>query len=110
MSNRLGFKAYLSQHLTILRYYFQPPANKKMEYPCLIYRLTGAKLGAADNMPYKITPSYQLILVDRDPDSKYLYELMRLPRCRFDRFYTADNLNHWVFQAHYTGIFPDAKI
>lgn len=109
MSNRLGFKAYLKKHLTIPHFYFQPPENKKLDYPCLIYNLLDADTDHADNIPYRISLKYQLILVDKNPDTKYLNELMQLPRRKFVRFYTADNLNHWVFTVHYTGIFPDTN-
>lgn len=109
MSNRLGFRAFLRKHVDIPNLYFQPPANKTMKYPCIRYSLARAETAHADNRPYKISPVYELILIDEDPDSKYMYKLMEMPQTRFDRFYTADDLNHWVFRTHYTGIFPDAN-
>ena len=108
MSNRLGFRAFLQKHTDIPKLYFQSPANVRMTYPCLRYELSRANTAHADNVPYRITPVYELTLIDPDPDSKYVYQLMALPQTRFDRYYRADNLNHWVFRTHYTGIFPDA--
>lgn len=110
MSNRLGFRAFLLKYVKDMKnLYFQPPENQKMKYPCIIYNLTRDETVHADNIPYRITPVYEVILVDADPDSPFMMKLMEVPGRRFVRFYTADNLNHWVFQIPYTGIFPSAN-
>ena len=109
MSNRLGFRTYLKNHVTVPNLYFQPPESEKLKYPCIIYSMNDADIEHADNLNWRITPGYQLILVDKNPDSKYVQELLSMPRCRFDRHYTADNLNHWAFTARYTGTFPEAN-
>lgn len=81
--------------------YFQPPANIRMKYPAIRYKLDSIDNVYADNNVYGQRDRYELILIDLDPDSKYVRILSKLPRCRFVRHYTADNLNHWVFTLYH---------
>lgn len=80
------------------RVYFQPPATVKMEYPCIVYKRDYARTTFADDKPYKRVKRYQVIVIDRDPDSVIPDKVGALPMCVYDRFYTADNLNHDVFK------------
>jgi len=77
--------------------YFQPPANVQLQYPCIIYHRDFANTEFADNDPYSYTKRYMVIAVDRDPDSAIPDKIADLPMCVFNRFYTADDLNHDVF-------------
>ncbi len=77
--------------------YFQPPESVKLRYPCCIYELTDMATTYADNLPYRVEKAYEIILIDQNPDSVYVDKIAKLPQCRFTRFYTADNLNHYVF-------------
>lgn len=77
--------------------YFQPPTNISIQYPCIIYEQDGTKSERADNRLYRHTKRYQVTVVDRDPDSALPDKVIELPMCEFNRFYTADNLNHSVF-------------
>ena len=77
--------------------YFQPPANIIMEYPCIVYKRDSAETEFADNSLYCHTKRYQVTVIDRDPDSPIPDEVAALPMTRFERFFTADNLNHDVF-------------
>jgi hypothetical protein len=79
------------------RVYFQPPNNITMQYPCIIYKRDFAETQFAGNNPYRLTKRYQVMVIDRDPDSGIPDKIAELPMCAFDRFYTADNLNHDVF-------------
>lgn len=81
--------------------YFQPPANKKLQYPCIIYKRTNNSTYYGDNDPYMITTRYQLIVVDKDPDSTITPEIEKLRMCTFDRNYSVDNLHHDVFTIYY---------
>lgn len=80
--------------------YFQPPETVKMVYPAIVYSLQNIDIRHADNRPYKIAKQYQITAIDKDPDSKLPDEIAELPTVRFDRFFTSDNLNHWVFTVH----------
>lgn len=77
--------------------YFQPPSNMVLSYPCIIYKRDSARTEFADNAPYSRITRYQVTVIDRNPDSELPAKVAALPRCLFDRFYTADNLNHDVF-------------
>ena len=77
--------------------YFQPAENITMEYPCIVYQRDSAETLFADNDPYRFTQRYQVTVIDRNPDSPILEKVNALPKCTFNRFFTADNLNHDVF-------------
>lgn len=77
--------------------YFQPPPNNQMQYPCIRYERAKADAKHADNKLYAYTKQYQVTVIDRNPDSDIPDKVAQLPLCEHDRFYTADNLNHDVF-------------
>ncbi|MET0787435.1 MAG: hypothetical protein ABWY25_12105 [Paenisporosarcina sp.] len=78
--------------------YFQPPPTVKMEYPCIVYRRDFGETNFACNKPYQHSKRYQVTIIDRNPDSDIPGKIAMLPMCVFDRFYTADNLNHDVYK------------
>jgi len=80
-----------------LTVYFQPPPNITLTYPCVIYKRDHAVSQFADNRPYRFKKRYQVMVIDPDPDSPIVDAVAELPLCAYDRFYTADNLNHDVF-------------
>lgn len=77
--------------------YLNPPPSVRMRYPAIIYSLNNIDPNYANDGPYRLKPSYQVILIDEDIDTEYLVPILQIPYCRFNRFYIADNLNHWVF-------------
>ena len=77
--------------------YYQPPSNVQMRYPAIRYKTRFIESRHADNMPYLLGTQYEVIVIDKNPDSVIAEQVARLPRCSSNRFYTADNLNHWVF-------------
>lgn len=77
--------------------YFQPPTNVKLEYPCIMYVRDGSDAKFADNAPYSHTKRYQVTVIDRNPDTDLSDKVEELPMCTFDRYFAADNLNHYVF-------------
>lgn len=81
--------------------YFQPPENVKLVYPCIIYSRDALNTRFADNIPYRHKKRYQVTVIDRDPDSPLPDVVANLLSCTFDRFYTADNLNHDVYTLYY---------
>lgn len=80
--------------------YFNPPSSVQMKYPAIRYSLNNVNLTFANNGVYRKTPSYEVTLIDGNPDSEYVDKILQIPYCRFDRFYIADNLNHWTFTIH----------
>lgn len=97
MSKRLMLHELLCETLGSRNVYFQPPGNIKMQYPAIVYSRNDIPMYHADNNPYIISTEYQIILIDKNPDSEIIGKLSALPRCRFDRHYKADNLNHDSF-------------
>lgn len=95
MAQRLELQSLL-EGLTE-RVYFQPPLNVAMVYPCILYQLDGDRTKRANNRLYSRTKRYQVTVIDRNPDSELPGKVIELPLCKFNRFYTADNLNHSVF-------------
>ena len=101
MSRRTDFGLILKSVLGSQNTYFQPPASFKMTYPCIRYELDDIHLKSADDSNYYQKKRYMVTLIDKNPDSEFVDKLAALPLCRFDRFYTQDNLNHWVFEIFY---------
>ena len=83
------------------RVYFQPPANVQMEYPCIVYNRDFLDTKFADNEPFSLTKRYMVTVIDRDPDSDIPDKVSALPMSTFNRFYTADGLNHDVYQVFF---------
>lgn len=81
--------------------YFQPPETVKLQYPCIIYERSNSDVRYADNSMYNKLRSYTVTVIDKDPDSELPDRIEELSMCRLDRFYTADNLNHWIFTLFY---------
>lgn len=81
--------------------YFQPPTNIQLEYPCIIYKRDFADTKFADDKPYNIKLRYMVTVIDRDPDSDIPSKVAALPLSLFNRFYTADNLNHDVYNVYF---------
>jgi hypothetical protein len=97
MGQREDLHTLLKQLLQTNNVYFQPPPTVKMDYPCIVYKRDNATTIFAGDKPYNNMKRYQIIVIDRDPDSDIPTKVAELPMCTFNRFYTADNLNHDVY-------------
>ena len=109
MRTRLELDAALSDILVKLgirdaeesgHLYFQPTESVYMLYPSIVYELKNIRIRHADNKPYKHNKLYTITAIDKDPDSRLPDEIALLQGVSFDRFFTSDNLNHWVFKIH----------
>lgn len=98
MAQRLELQALLVDLLGSDNVYFQPPPSLQMSYPCIVYTRDFSLTQFADDKPYLIEKRYQVTVIDRNPDSVIPGKVAKLPKCTFDRFFTADNLNHDVFR------------
>ena len=101
MGNRLDLHAMLEKLLGSDEVYFQPPASVKMQYPAIVYSRNSIDNKHADDGVYKQSLEYEVIVIDTDPDSEIVMKVSRLSRCRHNRHYTADGLNHDVFTLIY---------
>lgn len=101
-SRRLQLSAILRKIAHPAEVYFQPPKSKKMSYPCILYKLDGDVSKFAGNMRYLDRERYTLTIIDKNPDSELLQKVKKnLRYASFDRSYTADNLNHYVFTLYF---------
>lgn len=98
MGRRLELHALLRDILGTDFVYFQPPPSIQMEYPCIVYHRDYELAEYADDAPYKRRKRYLVTVIDRDPDSELPDKIGELPLCVYDRFFTADNLNHDVYK------------
>lgn len=101
MDRRLKLQTILENILGSRNVYFQPPSNTKLSYPCIIYNRSTIESRYANNAKYNTRVRYSLMLIGRSPESELVEELLKLPYCSYDRFYTADTLNHDTFTLYY---------
>jgi len=101
-NSRIDFRNFLVEKTGIEYLYFQPPESIKMSYPAIIYSISRVNHKFADNNKYLRFTAYQLILIDKDPDSEFFYKLLDLPMCSYTgTSYQKDNLNHYIFTIYY---------
>lgn len=101
MASRLNLHELLGNIPGVSKVYFQPPESVKLIYPCIIYERNNIRTFQADDDLYNYKKSYTITVIDKNPDSAIPDELEKLRYCTIDRFYTADNLNHWIFTIYY---------
>lgn len=101
MGQRLALHQILKTTLGTSNVYFQPPENLMMQYPCIVYKRDSANSQFADNKTYLYKKRYLITVIDQNPDSAIPDKVAKLPLCTFLRFYTADNLNHDLFQLYF---------
>lgn len=82
--------------------YYQPPESCKMSYPCIVYHLTDAMTMHADDKNYHIKKRYTVTYISNNPDNDLVKRMLdKFQYCSFDRWYAADNLNHFVYDLYY---------
>lgn len=101
MANRLDLETKLESILGSRNVYFQPPTSLKMSYPAIVYELSDIDNDFANDEVYNQRRAYKLTVIDKNPDSEYIEVIARLPKCRFDRHYKSNNLNHYTFTLYY---------
>lgn len=95
MASRLELHEKFCRILGSRNVYYQPPSA--MKYPAILYNLKGYTKVYANAGAYRLLPLYEVTLIDYNPDSQYVEQILQLPYCKFDRRYVADNLNHFTF-------------
>lgn len=101
INRRLELSAVLRRLLGSGNVYYQPPETVKMKYPAIVYSLDSIQNVHADDGVYLSHRRYSVTLIDKDPDSKIVDRLSELNCCRFNRQYSSDNLNHFVFTLYF---------
>ena len=71
-----------------------------MGYPCIVYELDRIVKKRADNGVYLKTWRYQVKLITKNPDDPMVDALASMVHSEFERHYTTDTLNHFVFNIY----------
>lgn len=101
MGTRLELHDILVSILGSSNVYFQPPESISLKYPCIIYNRDYIKTEFADNSPYTLGKRYSVTVITKDPDSDIPDDIAAMPKCSFERHFTADNLNHDIFNLYF---------
>lgn len=95
---RLELHQTLKDTISSENVYFQPPETVKMEYPCVVYSLAYIDSYHADNFPYVTYYKYLVTYITRNPDDPNIERLKLLPACKFDRYFSTENLHHYAYE------------
>lgn len=101
MASRLNLQSDLEKLMGSRNVYFQPPESLKLKYPCIVYDEIRGRTFRANDKLYLYRKAYNLIVIDKDPDSEIPDRLRELPLCDTDRIYVSDNLYHFSFTLYY---------
>lgn len=101
MGSRTALQTVLEGILGSGNVYFQPPASVSMRYPAIVYNRDYSAVKFAANKPYSLTKRYAITVIDKNPDSSIPDKVAALPMCLFSRHFTADNLNHDVYNLYF---------
>lgn len=101
MSQRIQLHKRFEELLGSENVYFQPPPSVQMEYDCIVYERSRIDSDFANNQPYALRDRYQVTLIYGDPDSELPKKLAQFPMCSFETHFTADNMNHDVFNLYF---------
>lgn len=101
INSRLSLHKILEGILGSKHVYFQPPGSIKMQYPCIVYKLSEIPKKHADNEGYISNYCYNITLIDYDPDNEYVDKLNHLQYSHFIKHFETQGLNHYVFNLHY---------
>lgn len=82
--------------------YFQPPADVRLSYDCVIYEMTDIETRHADNANYKLDTRYTITVITRNPDSKIGVDILKgIPKSSFDRRFVTENLYHDIITVYW---------
>jgi hypothetical protein len=101
MGTRLELQASLEELLESRNVYFQPPTSVRMSYPAIVYNRDYQAVFFADNRPYTRTRRYQVTVIDPNPDSLIPDRVAELPLTTLVRYFTLDNLNHYIYDVYF---------
>ena len=100
-SRRVQLQKNLENLLGSRNVYFQPPTGTRIAYPCIIYKLDSATDQHAEDKIYRRLYRYSLTYITKDPDDPMTDKIDNIRYCSFGRFFTTDNLNHYVYTLYY---------
>ena len=95
---RLELHELLAELLGSRNVYYQPPESVRMNYPAIKYSRDDIQNTFANNNVYMQKYTYEITVIDEDPDSEIVDKISKLPTARFERHYTSDDLNHDIYK------------
>lgn len=99
---RLYLQSLLAAIPGVRKVYHQPPANVKMEYPCIRYKMDVLKPIHANDQLYNYRKGWIITIIDSNPDSTIpVIFFKNFPYAKFERNYTEDNMNHWTYLLYF---------
>ncbi len=98
---RVELQRMLERLLGTRNVYFQPPNGLQLKYPCIIYHLDTANDVHAEDKIYRRLYRYSLTYITKNPEDPMRDLIDDLQYCSFNRFFTSDNLNHFVYTIYY---------
>ena len=78
----------------------QPPENIKLSYPAIIYKMATIRSKFANNDKYLRDTAYDITLIDTEPESPIVEDILKLPTCNLSQTYVKDNLYHYIFRVY----------
>lgn len=100
LDRRLELDSRLRRILGSNNLYFEPPASKRMEYPCIRYTRERIDTNYANNKVYLGKQRYNVMLIYYDVDSDLIDKVLRNDEdlvFSHERHYVADGLHHDIF-------------
>ena len=102
MKSRIELNQKLCDILGSNNVYFQPPENLKLGYPCIIYNRQAPDTKYADDLNYFRTKRYQIIVVDKNPDSTIPDQIASaFENVREENSYVSNNFYHTSLILYY---------
>lgn len=82
--------------------YYQSPPNVYRSYPAILYKRSPNRVKHANNKPYLVLTRYEVTVMTQQPDEADIPDKVQaLPSCVMERYYTRQNLHHYVFVLHF---------
>ena len=99
MGSRLDFHNILKEITPNV--YYQAPTNITMEYPCIKYSRNSINNKYGSDEVHIQNRSYTVVVMDYNPDSEISNKISKLPKAKFNTFFTSDRINHYVYTIYY---------
>ena len=100
--SRIDLQTELETVLGTRNVYFQPPESLQMKYPAIVYELADIIIDKANNKNYIRNNRYTLTLIHKNPDNELKDTILdEFEFISFDRFFSKDGLNHYVYDLYY---------
>ena len=94
MRSRIELDDILRAILGSENVYFDAPKDEVMSYPAIRYSLGAINNIYANDAVYMQRRTYNLVVIDEDPDSEIALKVSQLSNCKSGRHYTVDGLHH----------------